>query len=242
MLRIAIAALCLLTFAAAAAAQPSAPGDVMFVGFNADGTDGFAIVTLVDIPDTTAIHFTDNEWTGAALNTGEGSATWTNDTGGTIGEGTVLIFTSVSGTPAVNLGAVSGGGSSFNFGASDEIVWAYLGTVTVPTTFLSAIANDDIGSGGGTLAGTGLTVGTTAIEGDDGGFIDDDVLVYDGPNNCDSITKVQCQMQIADVSSNWSGQDGAGDQSSDMTYPDFPDDVTANFTSVPVELTAFSIE
>ncbi len=241
MFRAALMILCILMLPAAAIAQPSAAGDVMFVGFNADGTDGFAIVTLVDIPDTTVIHFSENEWTGAALNTGEGNATWTNDTGGTITEGTVLTFTDMSTTPAASQGAMSG--DTINLNASDEILYAYLGTATVPTTFLSGFANDDFTRNGATLSGTGLVVGTTAIEADDGvGFVDDDVLVYDGPTNCDSITKVQCQMQIADVTTpNWSSEN-AVDAHNNSVYPDFPDDVTGDFTSVPVELMSFDIE
>ncbi len=241
MFRLALPILCLLILSTAAMAQPSTAGDVMFVGFNADGTDGFAIVTLVDVPNGTVIHFSDNEWGGAAFNnTDEGEATWTNDTGGTIGEGTVLIFTDMVTTPTASQGAMSG--ETINLNTSNEILYAYLGTATVPTTFLSGIANDDFTQNTNTLAGTGLTVDTTAIESDNGLGTDEDVMVYDGPNNCDSLTKVQCQMQVADVTSNWSSQDGAGDQSQDSTFPDFPDHVVGNFSTVPVELLFFRVK
>ncbi len=240
MLRIARLTLCLLVLPAAAAAQPTAAGDVMFVGFNADGTDGFAIVTLVDIPDTTVIHFSDNEWDGDSFNnTNEGEATWTNDTGGVITEGTVLTFTDMTGTPTASQGSMSG--EDIDLNASNEQLWAYLGTATVPTTFLSGIANDDFTQNTNTLTGTGLTIGTTAIEIDDAGVSDEDVMVYDGDNHCDSITKVQCQMQIADVTNNWSTED-AVDAHNNSVYPDFPDDVIGDFTSVPVELMSFAIE
>ncbi len=241
MLRFTLATLCLLMLATSAAAQPSAAGDVMFVAFNADPPDGFAIVTLVDIPDTTVIHFSDNEWGGAAFNnTSEGEATWTNDTGGTIGEGTVLIFTAMESTPAASLGSMSG--ETINLNTTNEQLWAYLGTATVPTTFLSAIANDDFTQDSNTLTGTGLTIGTSAIEIDDSGMSDEDVAVYDGNNHCDSLTQVQCQMQIADVTTNWSFEDGTGDQAQNSVFPDFPDDVIGDFTSVPVELMSFGIE
>ena len=36
-------------------------GTIMFVGFNADGTDGFAVVSLIDIPASSTIYFSDNE-------------------------------------------------------------------------------------------------------------------------------------------------------------------------------------
>ncbi len=242
MSRVAFCIVCALTVPAVAIAQPSAPGDVMFVGYNADGTDGFAILTLVDIPDTTVIHFSDNEWDGtsAFVDTNEGEATWTNDTGGTITEGTVLIFTSMSSSPTASLGSMSG--ENVNLNASDEQLWAYLGTATVPTTFLGAIANDDFSVGGNSIANTGLTVGTDAIEGDDLGWSDDDVAVYIGVNHCDGLTQVQCQQQIASVGGNWDSDEGGGNQDQDATFPDFPDDVVSDFTTVPVELMTFSID
>ena len=60
------------------------PGSIAFVGFNADGNDGFAFVAIDGIPTGTVIHFNDNEWNGqpigagGAFNSGEGSLTWTN--------------------------------------------------------------------------------------------------------------------------------------------------------------------
>ncbi len=242
MLRFALLTLCLLMLPVAAGAQPSAAGDVMFVAFNADSPDGFAIVTLVDIPDTTVIHFSDNEWDGtsAFISTTEGEATWTNDSGGTITEGTVVTFTATNTTPVASVGSMSG--EAINLNTGDEQLWAYLGTATVPSTFLSAIANDDFTQDSSSLANTGLTIGTSAVEIDDAGVSDEDVAVYDGATNCDSITQVQCQMQIADVSTNWSFEDGSGDQAQNSVFPDFPDDVTGDFTSVPVELQSFSID
>ncbi len=240
MFRITFVSLSLVMLPAAAVAQPSAAGDVMFVGFNADTPDGFAIVTLVDIPDTTVIHFSENEWTGAVLNSGEGNATWTNDTGGVIGEGTVLTFTSMETAPAVSQGAVSG--DNMNFNTTNEIIYAYLGTATVPTTFLAGYASDDFDQNGATLTGTGLTAGTDAVQGDTLGISDDDVAVYIGDNHCDGLTQLQCQQQIANVAANWDSEDGSGDQAQNSTPPDFPDDVIGDFTTVPVELQSFSID
>src|SRR5262249_62221754 len=60
------------------------PGSIAFVGFNADGNDGFAFIAIDTIPAGTVIQFNDNEWNGqpigagGAFNTGEGSLTWTN--------------------------------------------------------------------------------------------------------------------------------------------------------------------
>ena len=94
-----------------------------------------------------------------------------------------------------------------------------------PTLVRAAIANDDFTQATNTLAGTGLTVDDTAIEADNGLGTDEDVMVYDGPGNCDSLTRAQCRLQIADVTNNWSSADGSGDQDQDSVYPDFPDDV-----------------
>ena len=53
------------------------PGDIAFTAFNADGTDEFAFVTLVDIPANTTIWFTDNEWGGTSFNDlNEGEIEW----------------------------------------------------------------------------------------------------------------------------------------------------------------------
>src|SRR5688572_13162939 len=68
-------------------------GQVMFVGFNADGNSGFSFVTFVSLPNNTSIRFNDHEWGGAAFDNdtdggiADGSLTWTNNTGTTIGPG-----------------------------------------------------------------------------------------------------------------------------------------------------------
>lgn len=61
-----------LTLAVAAALPASAltTGDLAFTAFNAD-EDGFAMVALADVAANTKLYFSDNEWTGAAFNTGE---------------------------------------------------------------------------------------------------------------------------------------------------------------------------
>ena len=55
----------------------STSGDIAFVGFNADGNDDLAFVTFVNIGAGETIYFTDNEWDGAAFNTGESYSLWT---------------------------------------------------------------------------------------------------------------------------------------------------------------------
>ncbi|MEP0984366.1 T9SS type A sorting domain-containing protein [Ekhidna sp.] len=218
-------------------------GDIMFVGYNADGNDGFSILALVDIPANSTIYFTDNEWNGSPIggggafnNVNEGEITWS--TGGTIiTAGTVINFleTNSAANPGYgsSVGNISG---TINLNASNEVLYAFQGTNdSTPTTFLSAIANDGFDSVKGTLTNTGLTAGTnaTSITGDE------DIMVYTGSISCNT-TVADCAAAIA-TATNWSTQDGGGDQSADTTAPDFPADVPPSFggTALPVELTLF---
>src|ERR1700742_4415010 len=115
------------------------PGSIAFVGFNADGNDGFAFVAIDGIPTGTVIHFNDNEWNGqpigagGAFNSGEGSLTWTN--GGTdLAPGTIveLLNTSSASTRSVNFGAISGG--TIALGNSDESIFSFVGVdASTPT-------------------------------------------------------------------------------------------------------------
>src|SRR5262249_19085899 len=92
------------------------PGSIAFVGFNADGNDGFAFIAIDTIAAGAVIRFNDNEWNGSAIgaggsfNTGEGSLTWTNG-GSDLAPGAIieLLNTSSTSTRAVNIGSLSGG-------------------------------------------------------------------------------------------------------------------------------------
>ena len=178
----------------------------MFVGYNADGTDGFAFVLLVDTPNGMSIGFTDNEWDGSSFNTGEGEIIWTNSTDGTLSAGTVIKLTGTSsGSPSANSGSAVRSGS-FNLSGSEEGLFAFTGTASSPGTFLSAIFNDAIANTGNTLTGTGMTEGTTAtaITGDE------DVMVYSsGSTVCSFSVLSGCRTLIA-TSGNWDTQDGSG--------------------------------
>ena len=52
-------------------------GDIAVIGFNYDDPDQIVFVPLVDLAQGTQISFTDNGWTGTALNTNEGTFVWT---------------------------------------------------------------------------------------------------------------------------------------------------------------------
>ncbi len=217
-------------------------GELMFVGYNADGDDGFSIVALVDIPANSTIYFTDNEWNGSAIGSGgafnsstEGEITWS--TGASIiDEGTVITFDETNSTSntnyGVSVGSISG---SINLNASNEVLYMFLGTDDItPTTFLSAIANDGYNATKGHISGTGLSVGTDAISISG----DEDVMVYTGGTTC--AIPADCASAIA-TASNWATEDGGGDQSNNANTPNFPADVPASFgiTPLPVELLYF---
>jgi hypothetical protein len=205
------------------------PGDIMFVAWNADATDGFSIVTLTDIPATTTIYFNDNEWNGSAIGSGgafisltEYEMTWTSS-GAVIPAGTIIDFNETSSTANPGYGAFISGvvngtltGEILN-NASNEVLYAFLGTNDfTPTTFLTAIANDGFSAANGTLTNTGLTSGVNAlsISGDE------DLIEYRGIVCGDSAA---LRTALAN-SANFITEDGAGDQSNNGE-PDFPHSV-----------------
>ena len=75
-------------------------GDIAFVQYNADSTDNFAFVALVNIPAGEQILFSDNGWLGnnSGFRTGEGIITWTAPTGGVTAGTVVTITTTPSAT------------------------------------------------------------------------------------------------------------------------------------------------
>ena len=217
-------------------------GEVMFVGYNADGSDGFAFVTFVPLPNGTTIYFNDNEWNGLAIGSGgafndtsEGAITWTNNTGNTISAGTIITIQSATNSPTVNLGSVTESEDGFDLEVSDEVLYMFLGTDdATPTSFLSTIANDGFGSPTpGPLTGTGLTSGTdaTSISGDE------DIMVYTGSLLCTTSISA-CATAVA-TTGNWTTDDGVGDQSSDGMNADFPADVPVNFYGTVFEGVAY---
>lgn len=194
-------------------------GDIAFVGYNADANDDFAIVVLTDIDGSGTpidIIFTDNEWDGSSFNGGEGEMIWTINS--FIATGTVVIFndTSSSGTATVSVGSLSG---SMVLSASDEAIFALTGSTASPTAFLAAITNDDFSAASASLANTGLTVGTTAIE-LDGVDADTDIAVYIGSRSGEA--NFADYLTLINNPTNWQTQDATGDQSSDSTAPDLP--------------------
>ena len=82
-------------------------GDIALIAYNADGSDDFAFVALVDIPANESIYFTDNEWNGSALNDlNEGELTWTYTS--ILSAGSVVVISDVATSPSANVGSISG--------------------------------------------------------------------------------------------------------------------------------------
>ena len=207
-------------FAFGSSAPVLAAGDIMFTGFNADGNDDLAIVALKDIPANTRIYFCDSEWNGTGFGTDEGDFSWSHTA--LIPAGTVISFGAVGGAgPTPSIGAIvhdNAGG----IGNSDEAFFAYLTThpdsVRKPSVFLGAIATR--AASFGTLTGTGLAVGTTAIL----LKTDVDIAAYNGTRT--DLTAAAFRAALND-SVNWLTQDGDGDQSVDATAPNVPFSLTA---------------
>lgn len=203
-----------------------APGNGMFVAFNADGNHGFSFVTFVDVPNGTNVRFNDNEWNGSAIgsggafNAGESTGmTWQNNTGNIIYAGTVITITNVNTAAVASIGTISG---TMTIDNANEVIYMFIGTnASTPTTFITAIGNDGFGANG-TLTNTGLTAGLTATSITD----DEDVMVYSGSINCTGTLTI-CATSIA-TAANWTTQDTGGDDSIG-TPPNFPASVPCNF-------------
>ena len=194
-------------------------GDLAFVGFNADEADAFAVVTLVDIDANTTVFFDENNWNGSSFTSSEGRAIW--DSGSTtIAAGTVIRFTDFNTTASVDYGSVTESGA-FNLNGSNEQLFAYLDSSSdqTPDTFLSAISNRGFSPGtdaASTLSGTGLVEGSTAVS-----FTGTpDIMEYMGPRS--GASSFSDYLALIGNTSNWSTQDGTGDQSTDGIGPEVP--------------------
>lgn len=202
-------------------------GDMAFVGFNGDGEDDFAIVTFVDIPANTDIFFRDEEWSGTAFTstTGEGYVDW-NTGSAIIPAGTVVSFNNVSGSsPSVTVGTLVQ--ADMGISASKEGIFCFTGTDhNTPTTFITAITNGSVADGYGDLAGTGLTLGSTAQQLPSS----TDIAQYVWSRSGLTIAEYQEAINKMD---NWAMQAASGDQSVDGTNPDIPFDGTVfTFNSI----------
>mgnify|MGYP006273138171 CR=1 FL=1 len=172
------------------------PGDIAFVQYNADGTDDFAFVALVDIPAGEVINFTDNGWFGdnSGFRANEGVITWTAPTGG-ITAGTVVT---IDNNPSASTGTVTESGS-LNFSGSGDQIIAYQNT----SDFIAALNNEgsatwqaDATNSNNSALPQGLTNGTDAVA-----INEVDNAVYNGPTTGDKATL----LAALNDNSNWGG-------------------------------------
>ncbi|MFT3794890.1 choice-of-anchor I family protein [Flavobacterium sp.] len=206
----------LMGFTSLGYAQLTAPGDLAFVGFNADGNDDLAFVTFKDIPANTNIYFCDSEWNGSAFGTDEGDFTWSSGTS-IIPAGTVISLNSVSSGMTASLGTISQNNAG-GLSNDEEAMFAFLGTgPRIPTTLLAAIANN--ANAFGTLSGTGLTAGTSAIVLPEGA----DIANYGGPRTGLNQTSYLAQLNNP---AQWQVENATGDNSSNSISPDLPFNAT----------------
>jgi autotransporter passenger strand-loop-strand repeat protein len=208
-------------------------GSIAFTGYNGDGNDNLSFVALADIAQGTVINFTDSNWNGSSFAAGSGSEstiTWTATSA--ISAGTVIDINNVgSGTLGASAGTVTFTNAN-NTGLSNdsEVVYAYIGTAAAPT-FLAAISNVGYSTSDGTLTGTGLAAGQTAVS-FTGGL---DIMGYNGARSGQS--SFAAYLAAINNSANWLTQNGSGNQSTDGTAPNAPFPTTAFSVTVPATQT-----
>lgn len=189
------------------------PGDLLFVGWDAD-SDDIAFVATTDLAGGEVIYFTDDEWDGTSFNGTEQYMEWTVPAGG-IPAGTVITIDMDTGTDSATIDA--GGAFDYmqgngNLQGRNEMFWAFQGTRTgdtaVPTNFIAVIGNEDNNNDNQSpnLTNTGLTTtnGALIIDGDE------DYMEFTGDVDLpDPVIRDDLIAAILDED-NWSTADGGG--------------------------------
>ena len=191
--------------------------DIAVVGFNSDAPDGFAIVTLRDIPANEVIFFTDQGWSNTTSNfpgsTFDSVVTWTVDADG-IPAGTFLSNATLNtqGTVSGTLSFDSGGDQLLIYQTADDMPG------TLPPTFIYGFNNNSFGAtngwqtdgnplGASSDVPTGLTAVTTSGgAGSAFGLLNEaaDNYRYDGPTtDADKAT----WLSRIHTTSNWTQDD-----------------------------------
>ncbi|WP_422081185.1 hypothetical protein [Ulvibacterium sp.] len=132
------------------------PGDISFTSINAYN-DGFEVISLVNIPSNTTIHFTDSEWNGNRFGADESDMVW-NTGGQVIKAGSTVSFTNLGSNPRVSIGTLK---NKLRISKKKEAIFAYLGSTRMPTVFLAAVGNDEFAYG--TLINTSLQMDKSAL-------------------------------------------------------------------------------
>jgi hypothetical protein len=220
-----------------ATAINSYAASLAFVGFNADGTDGYSLATFDDIPTGTVINFTDDEWNGSVF-TDSNEADWSWTATSEVPAGTVINFVDManiySGSPAASasIGTVAGvsvGSNNAGYSNSGEVVYAFSGTRAAPT-FLAAISSASAGS----FDFGGLS-GAQAIQ----LLVNSDGAKYIGPRSSETQLADYLPL-IAGYPVNWSDVgNGDGDNNFDPTpFSTVPEPATCVLSVMCLLLTA----
>ena len=184
--------------------QPLSTCDIMFVGFNADGDDDFAIVALRDITNTT-IFFTDQE-TNEIGTTNEGVLQW-NTGSTTIAAGCVVVFTDVSndGLRSASVGTLIEVDNGFNLSGTGDGILAYIGPDdNTADTYLAGIENLSNAIGDITMTGLSACPALTITNG-----AHDDGSQYAGPRNTElSFSDYRDSLSLL---SNWDTESSNGE-------------------------------
>jgi hypothetical protein len=116
--------------------QNLSPGDIAFLGFNADNPDAFSFIALKTIPANTVINFTDNGWeSNNSLTTNEGHILWSSPQNGiTLGE---IVTITYNGMWNSSKGSVTSAGGSLSLSTDGDQIIAY--QVVQDTLFIAAI-------------------------------------------------------------------------------------------------------
>ncbi|MFZ4688164.1 MAG: choice-of-anchor I family protein, partial [Polymorphobacter sp.] len=214
----------------APAPAPLAPGDIAFVGYNADGTDNLAFVALKALASGTTIYFSDNEWNGTGW-TDLGESLYSLTLTSNVSAGSIVRIDTINNVaPTSNAGTIAyvpAGGSNRGMSNDGDTIYAYLAdaaTPLVPTTFLAAVTGIGFTVAGGVLTGTGLVAGQTAADLSTlvAGV---DIAAFNGAR--DSQSSFGAYAAVINTAANWIFQNASGDQSADGTAPDAPFATTA---------------
>ncbi len=127
-----------------------AAGDIAFIGWNTDTPDGFAFITLKDIPANEVIYFTEQGWNSANAQwyvNSESHLLYTAPSGGlSIGDIVEITEEASANTFRVTTGTVSiASGTSFNLSAGDNMFAYQSSSGAAPATpvFLAGLYGDD---------------------------------------------------------------------------------------------------
>ncbi|WP_299681180.1 hypothetical protein [uncultured Dokdonia sp.] len=119
--------------------------------------DAFTIRTTSIILPNTYIYFTDTEWNGTYFGIDEHTMIW-NSGEDSIPAGSIIYFKSFTSHTITSIGSTQG---ILKIASKKEAIFAYQGTLRMPTHFIAGIAFNP--SDYGTLENTGLIIDSTAF-------------------------------------------------------------------------------